>query len=47
MRITYQVALSKALEDDFFPLANYWIEFKYKITKTQILKALKAIIHGQ
>ena len=47
MRITYQVALSKALEGDFFPLANYWIEFKYKITKTQILKALKAIIHGQ
>ena len=42
------MALSKAREDDFFfSLANYWIEFKYKITKTQILKALKAIIHEQ
>lgn len=37
------MALSKALEEDFF-LVTYWIEFNYKITKNQVLKALKAII---
>lgn len=41
-----KMALSKALEEDFF-LVTYWIEFNYKITKNQVLKALKAIIHGQ